>query len=123
MRLLLDTHAFLWWMDDSDLLDEHLRVEIANPNNDVYLSAVVIWEITIKTGLGKLSIPKNWYEKAYQEPFNQLSITHDHAYQVGTLPDIHRDPFDRFLIAQAQVEGLTLITKDTIIPKYNVSIL
>ena len=110
-------------MDDSNLLDEHLRVEIANPHNDVYLSAVVIWEITIKTGLGKLSIPKNWYEKAYQEPFMQLSITHDHAYQVGTLPDIHRDPFDRLLIAQAQVEGLTLITKDTIIPKYNISIL
>ena len=123
MRLLLDTHIFLWWMDDAAQLEERLRAEIADPKNEVFLSSVVIWEITIKAGLGKLEIAKDWFEAAKKEPFSRLPITGEHAYQVGLLSDIHRDPFDRLLIAQSQVEALTLVTKDPVVRRYNISVL
>ena len=74
MRLLLDTHIFLWWMDDAPQLEERLRAEIADPKNEVFLSSVVIWEITIKSALGKLEIARDWFEAAKKEPFSRLSI-------------------------------------------------
>ena len=120
MRVLLDTHVFLWWMDDAPQLGDKAREAIASPRNVVYTSAVTAWEIVIKQGLGKLDIPPNWAEADMADSFRKLPVTWEHALEVGKLPDLHRDPFDRLLIAQARVEALLLVTSDDIITRYDV---
>jgi PIN domain nuclease of toxin-antitoxin system len=121
--LLLDTSVLLWWLDDAPQLAAAARDAIATPRNLVYVSSVTAWEITIKRGLGKLQIPANWDEVVETEPFRRLSVTWEHALAVGELPDIHRDPFDRLLVAQARVEGLVLITGDDDVARYDVETL
>lgn len=123
MNLLLDTHALLWWLDDQPTLSEKARAAIANPQNVVLISAVVIWEIRIKQALGKLKVPRNFRKVLDEQPFEMLDITADHAHNVGDLPSHHRDPFDRMLVAQAKAEGLTLITRDTHLKRYRISII
>ncbi|MFH1350204.1 MAG: type II toxin-antitoxin system VapC family toxin [Pseudomonadota bacterium] len=123
MKLFLDTHVLLWWLDDSPSLSERARNSIENTDNLVVLSAAVIWEIRIKQALGKLKIPLNFYDIVKQQGFEMLSITSDHAYAVGDLPTHHRDPFDRMLIAQAKLEGFTLVTHDAIFKKYQIPVL
>ncbi len=123
MNLLLDTHALLWWLDDQPTLSEKARAAIANPQNVVLISAVVIWEIRIKQALGKLKVPRNFRKVLDEQPFEMLDITADHAYKVGDLSSHHRDPFDRMLVAQAKAEGLTLITRDTHLKRYRISII
>ena len=123
MNLLLDTHVLLWWLDDSPSLPEKGRRAIANSHNLIVLSAVVIWEIRIKQALGKLAIAPTFYDVVKKEGFEILSITSDHAYAVGDLPMHHRDPFDWMIIAQAKLEGLTILTHDAVFKKYGVPIL
>lgn len=123
MNLFLDTHILLWWLDDNPSLSEQARKAISDTNNLIVLSAVVIWEIRIKQALDKLRIVPNFYEVIKQQGFEMLSITPDHAYAVGDLPAHHRDPFDRMLIAQAKLEGFTVVTHDPIFKKYQIPVL
>jgi PIN domain nuclease of toxin-antitoxin system len=123
MNLFIDTHVLLWWLDDSPHLSEAGRSAIADPNNLIVLSAVVIWEIRIKQALGKLEIKPNFYHVIKNQGFEFLSITADHAYASGELPMHHRDPFDRMIIAQAKLEGLSVATHDSIFKKYNIPVL
>jgi len=120
MKLLLDTHIFLWWDSNDDKLPQALRSEIALPGNHVYVSAVTVWEIAIKRASGKL-IFSNAVGKAIKEnDFRSLPITVEHAEWAGSLPQLHRDPFDRLLVAQAHLEGLTLVTVDEQILRYQI---
>ena len=120
MNLLLDTHALLWWLDANPLLSEKAKSYIADGSNFVFVSAVIIWEIRIKQALGKLEIPSNFRQVLDQEPFEMLAITAEHAHAIGDLPAIHRDPFDRMLIAQAKVEGFAIVTRDSIVQEYKI---
>ncbi|MBN1652596.1 MAG: type II toxin-antitoxin system VapC family toxin [Deltaproteobacteria bacterium] len=123
MNLLLDTRALLWWLDDHPTLSTEAKTAIADTDNLVLISAAVIWEIKIKQSLGKLKIPRNFRKVLSEQPFEALSITAEHAYAVGELPALHRDPFDRMLVAQAKVEGLTIVTRDDHFRKYKVPII
>jgi len=124
MNLLLDTHVLLWWLDDNPALSKSPRQAIMDGNNLVFISAVVIWEIHIKAALGKLIIPSDFQQVIEQQDFEPLPITLSHAHAIARLPNHHRDPFDRMLVAQAMVEKFTLVTFDANICKYDgVSIL
>ena len=123
MNLLLDTHILLWWLDDNASLSTNVRGAIADTDNVIILSAAVIWEIRIKQGIGKLKIAPNFYHVIKEQGFEMLAITSDHAYAVGDLPKHHRDPFDRILIAQALLEGFTIVTHDAIFNKYPIPVL
>ncbi len=120
MRLLLDTHTFLWWLIDVAKLTAVTRTAIADPGNDVFVSAVTGWEIAVKKARGKLTAPDNLSAMIEKKGFRHLPLTFHHAEQAGNLPMHHRDPFDRFLIAQTQAEGLVLVTRDTHIQRYAV---
>jgi PIN domain nuclease of toxin-antitoxin system len=119
-RLLLDTQALLWWLADDPLLGEKTKATIAEKNNDVYVSAATTWEISIKKAIGKLDAPDDMDTIVEEENFLKLPITLFHGQAAGMLPSHHRDPFDKMLIAQAQAEGLTIITSDAIFAKYGV---
>lgn len=123
MNLILDTHVILWWMDDYKLLPQKYRLAIADKNNICFISAASIWEISIKSAIGKLDIPDNYLEVLFDQNFKELSISLQHASKVHHLPMHHKDPFDRLLIAQAILEDLTILTVDKIIPEYDVEIL
>lgn len=123
MNLLLDTHAVLWWLDDDPTLSDAARAEISDPENTVYLSAVAVWEMRIKQGIGKLDLPDDFDEVLDGQAFSKLPVTVDHAHTIAGLPAIHRDPFDRMLVAQAVVEGMTIVTWDRRIAEYGVDVL
>jgi PIN domain nuclease of toxin-antitoxin system len=120
---LLDTHILIWWIENNPALSDVVRQVISDPRNDIYVSAVSIWEICIKQGTGKLSLPGDLPERIRTNNFLPLSIRFDHALAVQGLPFHHTDPFDRMLIAQSEVEGLTLITHDSRIWVYPISLL
>jgi PIN domain nuclease of toxin-antitoxin system len=122
-RLLLDTHALLWWLADDLALGAVARQLIGEPRNQVLVSAASIWEISIKRSKGLLEVPDDLEALVEDEGFTKLPISLFHAQQAGALPEIHRDPFDRMLIAQAQAEGLELVTADGIIPQYGVKVI
>lgn len=122
MNLLLDTHALLWWLADAPMTDE-ARERIASPAAIVAVSAASIWEAEIKRAAGKLRVDGSLPSHVRAAGFEPLPITLDHAERAGTLPAHHRDPFDRMLIAQAQAEGLTLVTRDPAFAAYEVSVL
>ena len=119
-RLLLDTHAFLWCLSNVLELAEAARAQIVDPRNDVYVSAITGWEIAVKRAKGRLTAPDNLGALVAERGFCDLPLTFHHAEQAGNLPMHHRDPFDRFLIAQAQAEGLVIVTRDARIPLYGV---
>lgn len=121
-RVLLDTHALLWWLVDDARLGARARALIADAENEVYVSAVSAWEISIKKSLGKLEAPDDLDGIVDQEGFDKLPITFFHGEKAGELPPLHRDPFDRMLIAQAQAEGLDILTGDDMLGKYGVKI-
>ncbi len=124
MNLLLDTHVFLWAVENHPNLSPAARSEIMAGQNVVFVSAVTAWEIAIKRGLGKLTVPKGDYlEELRLHRFTPLDITTEHALAVELLPPHHKDPFDRLLIAQAQLEKLTLITRDSKIMAYDVPVI
>ena len=112
MRLLLDTHALLWWLADDAALAQAARAAIADGGNEVFVSAASAWEIAIKHELGKLDVPQDLTEAIDSAAFTGLPITIEHARLAGALSPHHRDPFDRMLIAQAQAESLTIVTRD-----------
>jgi PIN domain nuclease of toxin-antitoxin system len=120
MTLLLDTHAFLWWLDNPRLLSKAARKAISEGKNTVYVSAAVVWEIAIKKSLGKLDAPDDLEGALVANRFLPLPVTIPHALAVLTLPDYHRDPFDRLLIAQARHEGFKLVSRDANVPRYGV---
>jgi PIN domain nuclease of toxin-antitoxin system len=124
VRLLLDTHIFLWAASDPARLTEAMRAAIAAEANAVFVSAATAWEIAIKVALGRLTFPLDRFETMLASMgFAPLMMTVAHGIAAGSLPRHHGDPFDRMLIAQARVEGLTLITTDRAFGRYAVAIL
>ena len=123
MIFSLDTHVLLWWLADDPRLSPTARAAISTGKNHVFVSAAAAWEIVIKSALGKLDIPSNFEAALTANRFEPLPITIPHSLAVANLPHHHNDPFDRLLIAQAKVEGLTLVTGDEQIKKYDVSIM
>jgi len=123
VNLLLDTQVVLWWLDDDPALGARAREAIADPDNTVYLSAVVVWEIRIKQALGKLDVPADFEQILDEQPFVDLPVRVEHAHAIARLPAVHRDPFDRMLVAQAQSEGFRVVTRDSRIAQYGVSVL
>ncbi len=122
MNYLLDTHALIWWLDDSQKLSLTARKAISNPENSIFVSHASYWEISIKVSLGRLVFPVESLDYELQEnSFQLLPINTSHIVQSTGLPMHHRDPFDRMLIAQSQIEKLTLITIDLHIQKYELS--
>ena len=119
-RLLLDTHVLLWWLADDEALGMQTRALIADTRNEVLVSAATVWEMSIKRAKGLLDAPDEMDDVVAGEGFSALPISLRHAQQAGALPDLHRDPFDRMLIAQAQSEGLELLTVDAVIPQYGI---
>ena len=122
-KLLLDTHVVLWWLEEPDLLREVAREVIVHPESDVYVSVVSAWEMSIKSALGKLRIPDDLPHVLDANEFQVLDVRLSHAIGVRDLPAVHRDPFDRLLIAQARIEGLTIVTRDPRIREYDVPVL
>lgn len=120
MQLLIDTHAFLWWNSDDRALGRHARVAITEPDNVVFVSAATTWEIATKRALGKLDMPGDIAGWVPANGFVELAIDIGHTVRSAELPFHHRDPFDRLLIAQAQLEELTLVTNDPEVMKYDV---
>ena len=120
LRLLLDSQVLVWALSNNPSLGPVSRDAITDPNNDCYVSAATVWEIAIKRALGKLRAPEDLSGRIERDGFTGLPVTLFHGEQAGALPPIHRDPFDRMLIAQAQAEGLTIVTSDSTIPQYAV---
>lgn len=124
MRVLIDTHTFLWWNTEDPLLSLHAREIIANGHNEIFLSVASVWEISIKTAKGRLILPAPPADyissrmRLYR--FSPLPVAFSHAVHIFELPPYHQDPFDRLLIAQSMLESLPLVTKDEDIKKYAV---
>jgi PIN domain nuclease of toxin-antitoxin system len=123
MKLLLDSHAFLWWLNDDEQLGPSARRAIESVDNLVYVSAATAWEIALERASGKLEAPGDIREWIEQSAFGNLPIEVEHAVASAELPRRHRDPFDRLLVAQARIEDMTLVTRDEEIREYEVSIL
>jgi PIN domain nuclease of toxin-antitoxin system len=119
-RLLLDTRALLWWLADDMRPGYRARALIQEGRNEIFVSAASAWEIGIKKALGKLKAPDDLDGIVEQEGFGKLPITFFHGERAGGLPPIHRDHFDRMLVAQAQAEGLDIVTADERLEKYGV---
>ncbi|OWK46484.1 type II toxin-antitoxin system VapC family toxin [Fimbriiglobus ruber] len=123
MTVLLDTHTLLWWLDNPEILSPDARAAMTDPTRSVYVSSISIVEIAIKQSLGKLHVGKPLAPAIAASHFSMLSLTYDHALAVQELPAIHKDPFDRMLVAQAKAEELTLVTADKMLVKYGIPIL
>jgi PIN domain nuclease of toxin-antitoxin system len=127
MRVLLDTHTFLWWITDNPKLSPQARTIIGDGKNEIFLSAATGWEIAIKTQLGRLKLPDKpelfISEQMANNAIQSLPIQMIHALHVYSLPDYHQDPFDRMLVAQAQLEGLHIVTADPHISQYQVKVI
>lgn len=123
MRLLLDTHALLWWLTDDPQLGAAARAHIADGANTVFVSAASAWEIEIKRALGKLYAPADLASAIERSDFEPLPISIDHGIAAGRLPPHHSDPFDRILIAQGVTEPLVIVTKDPAFGAYGVALL
>ena len=126
MRLLLDTHGWLWMRAEPERLADSSRRLLRDPANELFLSAASAWEIAIKFAAGKLRLPQPpaafIAQRLAEDRGFALPILHAHALRAGELPPHHRDPFDRLLIAQAQIEGLTVLTADREFGKYDVPV-
>lgn len=122
MKLLLDTHALIWWLKNDPTLFKGAKKAISNPDNLVFVSAASAWEIAIQKSLGKLDAPDDLETQINQHNFRPLPITIAHGVIVGKLPWHHKDPFDRIIIAQAMCESMTVITRDKKFNLYNVSV-
>lgn len=120
MTYLLDTHALLWWLADDPQMPESVRKIISSSESELYVSAVSGWEISIKKALGKLQAPENLISVIEEEGFVELPVRFVHGEMAGKLPEIHRDPFDRMLVAQALDSGMTILTCDDYIARYKV---
>jgi PIN domain nuclease of toxin-antitoxin system len=122
LRLLLDTHAALWFLTDDERLSGSARNQIEDDTNRVLLSAAVVWEVAIKCSLGKLSVPDEYVSLLLAGGAQPLPVSIEHAAAVEHLPWHHRDPFDRLLLAQASMEGATLVSNDAALRPYGVAL-
>lgn len=120
---LLDTHTFIWAMEDSTRLSDNIKSEITNPKNKIFVSVATIWEIVIKRSLKKIKVSFNLAASIAKTNLEVIPIEISHALKVQELPSHHKDLFDRILVAQAQVEGLTLISHDQNIWRYSIDVL
>jgi PIN domain nuclease of toxin-antitoxin system len=124
VRFLLDTHTFLWWLSDDPTLSPGARAAMTDPTALVHVSAATVWEIAIKAHLGRLDTGgADMAHEILANGFLELPMTARHAHTAGWLPRHHDDPFDRMLIAQAQIEALTLVTRDAAFRSYDVALL
>jgi PIN domain nuclease of toxin-antitoxin system len=127
MKILLDAHAFLWWITDDPKLSSRARETISDVDNELFLSAAIGWEITIKVQIGRLKLPEDPKdfipEQLRINGIKSLPIQMNHVLHVSTLPSHHRDPFDRLLVAQAQLEGMPILSADPQIGKYKVEVI
>lgn len=123
MNFLLDTHVLIWTLENNPTLSDNASKCIIDGRNMVFASAASVWEISIKMGIGKLEAPDNLLDEIRSHRFTPLPINLEHAQLAGKLPAIHKDPFDRILIAQAIAEKLTFITRDQRIAEYKVKTL
>jgi PIN domain nuclease of toxin-antitoxin system len=123
VRLLLDTHVLLWALEAPASLRDETRGAIENPRNPVLVSTASAWEIGVKISVGKLHAPLDLVAQLREKRFTALPVTVEHGLRVGELPLLHKDPFDRLLVAQAQLEGLTIVTRDPRIAAYDVETL
>lgn len=123
MRLLLDTQVLLWWLSKDPALGATAREMISSPESEVYVSAATGWEISLLRSAGKLQTPDDLLDQLDRHRFEALPITMLHAVAAASLPMHHRDPFDRMLVAQAQLESLALVTRDIWMRNYGVVIL
>lgn len=124
MRAILDTHTFLWWVLDTPRLSADARSILQDGANELLFSAASAYELTMKAESGRLTLPEpaDSYvpNRLRENAFSPLAIELAHALRAGALPAIHRDPFDRMLVAQAQIEGLPILTADPAIGRYDV---
>ena len=123
MKLLLDTHVLVWWLEDPRRLSRRAATILANRDNDILISAAVGWEIAIKVGVGKMkprSILQDLDRVLAEEAFSELPITLDAAVRAGLLPLHHRDPFDRLLVAQAQSLNVPILSADGVLDLYDI---
>lgn len=121
MKLLLDTHLLLWAAGQPDGLSRTARKLIDNPENELLFSAASLWEVAIKRGLGRNDFqvdPRLLRRGLLDNGYAELTIVSDHVVAIESLPPIHKDPFDRILVAQATVEGITLLTTDSLVGQY-----
>ena len=127
MKVLLDTHAFLWLIAGDDRLSENARQTFLNTENSLFFSAASLWEICIKKSLGKISLKDGWFQTIQEEmeinTIQWLPIEMTHCAEVTKLPFHHRDPFDRMLIAQAIVEEMKLISRDSPLSNYAIELI
>ena len=124
MRLLLDTHALLWWLTDNPRLSDAAQAAIANPENDIVVSACIGYEIAYKQRLGRLpALPESLPRRLRRERIDVLTITVEHAIAAAALPGPHRDPWDRIMMAQALAEGCCVITIDQVFSDYRIPVL
>lgn len=124
MRLLLDTHAYLWWLTDDPRLSEAAREAIGDGGSAVNVSAASVWEIAIKSTLGRLELRgADVVSEIGINGFCELPISAAHAAAAGALPRIHDDPFDRMLVAQSRLDGLVCVTRDVVFSEYQVPVL
>ena len=121
MNLLIDTHVLLWWWTEEEQLSSRAKAAILDSRNRSYVSAAVAWELAIKVNLGKLDardVVSNLKQLLIEEGFMRLAISTDHALRAGLLPMLHRDPFDRMLVAQAQALNSPIVSADAIFDRY-----
>jgi PIN domain nuclease of toxin-antitoxin system len=124
LKLLLDSHAFLWWLAEDPKLSAGARQAVADPATTVYVSAATIWELSLKAALGRLDLDgTDLVEEIAGNGLVELPMTARHSLAAAYLPPHHGDPFDRMLIAQAQIEGLTVVSRDAAFRAYGISIL
>jgi PIN domain nuclease of toxin-antitoxin system len=126
LKALLDTHAFLWWISDDRSISDRAREVIGDGRNELFFSAASGWEISIKAGLGRLEVPEDLQrfiaDQLSRNAIQVLPIYLRHALHIRTLPDHHRDPFDRILVSQAILEEMSLISSDPQISRYPVEV-
>lgn len=123
MKLLLDTHAALWFLSGDERLGGTARRHLTDDSNLVLLSAAVVWEVAIKRSLGKVAVPEEYLSLLLGAGVQTLAISVEHAAAVDDLPQHHRDPFDRMLIAQAAIEGAALVSRDEALRPYDVTLI
>ncbi|MHA6616564.1 type II toxin-antitoxin system VapC family toxin [Pseudonocardia sp. DLS-67] len=123
MRLLVDSHVLLWWLQADPRLAAAAAEAMEDGDNALYLSAASVWELSIKQSIGKLRVDVDLRSHAMEQGFTELPVTGAHATAARDLPFHHKDPFDRMLVAQAAVEGLTLVTADDALVAYGVPVL
>ncbi|GAB4203068.1 MAG: type II toxin-antitoxin system VapC family toxin [Roseiflexaceae bacterium] len=127
MKLLLDTHTFIWWDSDPQQLSPRVISLCSDTGNDLFVSAASLWEMQIKQNIGKLNLRISLSDMVHRQQITNnlfvLAIHQDHIFGLENLPNIHKDPFDRILIAQANTEGMLLLSADTIFSSYPVQVI